>query len=173
MNRYFKCGLIFTSVMMAAFALSSCSSTKDAEKHSKNAAGKIISQPFRDLNLIKTDIPPALAQITDPYATPDVADCDWINYQLSELDKALGPDPIMKAREDQKTLSEQGSELAVEATNDAINSAATGIIPARGIVRKLTGAEKRDKKYNRAIEMGKIRRGYLNGLAEAKKCRGQ
>ncbi len=173
MNRYFKCGLIISSVTMAALALTSCSSSKNAEDGTKNAAGKIISQPFKDLNLIKTDIPPTLAQITDPYATPEVIDCDWINYQLSELDKALGPDPIMKAREDKKTLSEQSSDLAVEATNDAINSAATGIIPARGIVRKLTGADKRDKKLNKAYEMGKIRRGYLNGLAEAKKCHGQ
>ena len=172
MNKSIKRSLITAIALTSIFMIAGCSSTKDAQKHSSDAATRIVTQPFKDLNMIKSDIPPALAQITDPYATPEVVDCHWLNYQLSELDKVLGPDPIRKAR-DERSIGEKGSDLAVEATNDAINSAATGILPARGIIRKLSGADKADKEHRNAIERGKVRRGYLTGIAEAKNCFGK
>jgi hypothetical protein len=49
-------------------------------------------------------------------------------------------------------------------------SAASDVIPFRGWVRKLTGAERHDKLVQSAITAGAVRRAYLKGLGEAKGC---
>jgi len=48
--------------------------------------------------------------------------------------------------------------------------AAEGVIPFRGWVRKLTGAERHDKLVANAIGAGRVRRAYLKGLGEARGC---
>jgi hypothetical protein len=49
-------------------------------------------------------------------------------------------------------------------------SAAQDLIPMRGWVRKLSGAEKHDKLVQSAMASGAIRRAYLKGLGEARGC---
>lgn len=44
------------------------------------------------------------------------------------------------------------------------------MIPFRGWVRKLTGAERYSRKVSAAIAAGAIRRAYLKGLGQAAGC---
>jgi hypothetical protein len=44
------------------------------------------------------------------------------------------------------------------------------MIPLRGWVRKLTGAERHDRLVQSAITSGNVRRAYLKGLGEARGC---
>lgn len=161
--RALSCCIIFLS-------LPACATSSNNESAGE-AASTIASQPFRDLNLIRSEIPPALAQITDPYATSPVIECAWINYQLNELNQVLPPDEIRAASVDERTNSEKSSDAVNEATNSAVSTAASSVMPARGIVRRLSGASRNEKAYNDAVERGKIRRGYLRGLARASRCR--
>lgn len=48
--------------------------------------------------------------------------------------------------------------------------AAEGIVPFRGWVRKLSGAERYAKEVAAAITAGTIRRAYLKGLGQAAGC---
>ncbi len=158
------------------------SSTSSASANSQTTAGsrvnsaakEIVTQPFKDLGFMKKEVPPTLAQITDPYATPEGMDCAWISYQLSQLDIVLPHEAVRASNFDDRSQSERNNEAMAKATNSAMNEAvrgaATSIVPVRGIVRKLSGAEKADSEYNQAIERGKIRRGYLRGLSAAKNC---
>ena len=165
----------FYIMLIASCSLCACASTKNVEsspkdKSNKNSASSFVNQPLHDLGFKKNKIPSALAQITDPYATPEGFDCNAIKYQLTQLDEALGPENIRESNFDDRTLGEKSGELASDAASEAVKSAATGWIPARGLVRKLTGAEKADSSMKKAVELGKIRRGYLRGLSKAKEC---
>ena len=54
--------------------------------------------------------------------------------------------------------------------NDDMRSAAEGVIPFRGWVRKLSGAERYSRDVAAAIAAGTIRRAYLKGIAQAGGC---
>jgi hypothetical protein len=50
------------------------------------------------------------------------------------------------------------------------SGAASDVIPFRGWIRKLSGAEQHDRYVQAAITAGAVRRAYLKGLGEAKGC---
>lgn len=53
-----------------------------------------------------------------------------------------------------------------------VASTITDVIPMRGWVRRLTGAERHDQMVRDAIKAGFVRRGYLKGLYNAGTCEG-
>ena len=52
----------------------------------------------------------------------------------------------------------------------ALQRAAEGAVPFRGWVRKLSGAERQERRVARAIEAGEARRAFLRGLAVGQAC---
>jgi hypothetical protein len=65
-----------------------------------------------------------------------------------------------------ESLGEQGGEAAL----DAIADFASRVIPYRGWVRRLSGAESHQKRMRAAISAGEVRRAYLKGLGEQLRC---
>jgi hypothetical protein len=72
--------------------------------------------------------------------------------------------------ESDEDLLDRGKGMAGDAALSALAGAASDLIPMRGWVRKLTGAEKHDRLVQSAAAAGAIRRGYLKGLGEARGC---
>lgn len=125
--------------------------------------------PLEDLNLRREQIPEILKDVQSPYDLPEEMTCDEIKLRLAELDTVLGPDwdtPIP----DERLRTEKLADSAADATLGAIASEARGLIPFRGIVRKATGAESHEKKYNLAYRIGAQRRAYLKGMGLGKGC---
>ncbi|MGZ5182034.1 MAG: hypothetical protein ACXWC2_16235, partial [Ramlibacter sp.] len=52
----------------------------------------------------------------------------------------------------------------------AVQRTAEGLIPFRGWVRKLSGAERYSKKVAASITAGSVRRGFLKGFAASEHC---
>jgi len=130
------------------------------------------ASPLSDLNLVKVTVPPVLrAAHQQVYALPAVHDCIALATEIHSLDEVLGPDLDLPAPASDKSLAERGSVLAGNAALDAIKSAAEGLIPYRGWVRKLSGAERSSKDVAAAINAGLVRRGFLKGLRQAWDCR--
>lgn len=125
--------------------------------------------PLNDLNLRREPIPELLAKIDNPYDLPHNLDCIQIGRMVGALNGVLGPD-WDTPEPDERLRTEKLADAAADATLDALASEASGLIPFRGIVRKVSGAEKHQKKYNRAYKIGAQRRAYLKGLGEAKNC---
>jgi hypothetical protein len=65
---------------------------------------------------------------------------------------------------------DRGRKAAGGAALGAVASAAQDMIPMRGWVRKLTGAERHDRLVQSAVASGAVRRAYLKGLGEARGC---
>jgi hypothetical protein len=61
-------------------------------------------------------------------------------------------------------------DRAKEEALNAIAGLASDVIPFRGWVRKITGAERHDKTIQQSIAAGAVRRAYLKGLGEARGC---
>jgi hypothetical protein len=145
-------------------------STSDANKDGIAGAAQA---PLRDMNLVRTKIPPVLLEaMADPYARPPgkKISCDTLIMMVAPLDLALGEDVDRRPPEDNEDLLDRSKRMAGSAAFGAMASAAQDLIPMRGWVRKLSGAEKHDKLVQHAVASGAIRRAYLKGLGEARGC---
>jgi hypothetical protein len=126
-----------------------------------------VSAPLRDVNVLRTKIPEVLLRATaDPFARPRRLTCPNLIAMTTELDAALGPD-LDQPAPDEDDLMQRGREGAL----GAVAGVAQDVIPFRGWVRRLTGAERHDKLVQQAILAGAVRRGYLKGLGESKGCK--
>ena len=127
--------------------------------------------PLSDLNLIRAEIPPVLITAQKgPYAVPLKASCEVIAANVQALDEALGPDLDAPLLTSDAGLAERGAEVVGNAAVGALRSAAEGVIPFRGWVRKLTGAERYAREVAAAIAAGTVRRAFLKGLGQAQGC---
>ncbi len=122
--------------------------------------------PLRDVNLLRTKIPEVLLKaMADPYGRPPRPNCASITALILPLNGALGAD-LDEPPVDEDDLMERGRESAL----GFMAGAASGVIPFRGWVRQLSGAERHDKLVTAAITAGAVRRAYLKGLGESRGC---
>ena len=144
-------------LMLTALLLTACAS---GERSVRDAA----TTPLSDLNVVRADIPAVLAAAQKaPYAAPADKGCPALGADVQALDAALGADLDTPATGSNPSLIERGA-------NDALRNAAEGVIPFRGWVRKLSGAERYSREVAAAIAAGTIRRAYLKGIAQAGAC---
>ncbi len=163
------------AVALSAVALGGCMTTRadgspkvqTSKEASRESVTGAVSTPLRDLNVLRTKIPEVLLQATaDPYARPPNTRCQTLIALIRPLNAALGADLDMPSVDEDDLLG-QGREGALGAAASVV---ASEVIPFRGWVRRLTGAERHDQLVQQAITAGAVRRAYLKGLGEARGC---
>lgn len=138
----------------------------EKDKKTEDKAMDIASQPVEDVGLSKKEIPPALKEIVkNPYNLKNINTCSEIIDAVTKVDNALGPD--FDAPKKEKSKSEKREDTATSVAGSVVN----GIIPFRGLVRKISGAEDREKRYNQAVYAGVVRRSFLKGIGLQKRCK--
>lgn len=116
--------------------------------------------PLNDLNLAQDEIPPILLWARDnTYDNTGMEDCEAIRRGIGDLDAVLG--------DDVDTTAPEQDRLSV---GRIARSAVGSLMPFRGIVRELTGANSHEREFRQAIAGGLMRRSYLKGLGEARGC---
>ncbi len=136
-----------------------------------SAVGDAVTSPLSDLNLVRAPIPPVLKEaLKAPYAAPPATDCQALASLVGALDEVLGADLDTPPTPANPGLVERGGKEVGSAATGALKSAAEGLVPFRGWVRKLSGAERYSKEVAAAIAAGTVRRAYLKGLGEARGC---
>jgi hypothetical protein len=149
-------GLTVLLTPMAGVAQKKSSDVHDAEH--------IVTQPARDVGIDKKKVPPLLqAAVEDPYSRASTGSCAQISSAVRALNNILGPDFGNDSAGGGKANIAKIGGAAV------VNS----LIPFRGVVRAVSGAEAADQRYAAAVTAGIARRGYLRGLFEGKNCRGR
>ncbi len=143
-----------------------------ASTEENHSWGDAVTAPLEDLNLKREAIPQILADaIEKPYDLTGLDHCEAIAAEVGKLDALLGKDfdepPPPK---DQSTLTQKGGTAANNAAVGAVRGAARSIIPFRGLVRQVTGADAHQKQVDTAIQAGKVRRAYLKGVGMNKNC---
>ena len=137
-----------------------------ARDQDERAAGRepdaedVAMTPFNDLNLKKDQIHPVLlTAAADPYALPGIVNCKTIEIDIAALDTALGPD-VDVSRPQSDRLS----------TGRVAKSLVASLIPFRGVLRELSGANEHERNQAAAIYAGSIRRGFLKGIGQQQGC---
>jgi len=149
--------------------LVACSKPETAPPVVHQLAGAATT-PLSDLNLLRTKIPAVLlTALHAPYAPPMDGTCAGLAAEVQALDAALGED-LDGPKAPSPSLAERGRAEVDEAAVGAVKSSAEALIPFRGWVRKLTGAERASRQVTRAIAAGIVRRAYLKGLGQAQGC---
>ncbi|WP_182988677.1 MULTISPECIES: hypothetical protein [unclassified Massilia] len=130
--------------------------------------------PLNDLNVVRADIPDVLEQAQKaPYVMPRDATCIVLSVEIRKLDEVLGADLDAPVSDTRPSLMERASTLANEQAINAVQRTAQDLIPFRGWVRKLSGAERYSKKVAAAIAAGSVRRAFLKGVAASQVCQWQ
>ena len=156
------CALIVADcAAMAAEPVAKATESQPADK-----AVEVVEQPLNDLNILQRDVAPVLQRAkAAPYAHVAGDNCQALDAEIQALDAALGPDfdlPGGKGTSLSKKLT--------DATFNLAHSAVSSVIPYRGVVREVTGAEKRARSVNEALLAGTVRRAYLKGYGEMLGC---
>ena len=136
-----------------------------------NGMGGVVASPFRDFNVMRAKIPPPLqAARSKPYNTKGLNSCQAVLDEVSELDLVLGPDVDTPDIEVRRSMYVRGADMAASTAIDAVRSAANHFIPMRGTIRKITGADRAEKKVKQAVLAGQIRRGFLKSYGMQHNC---
>ena len=156
-----------------ALFLAGCASPDTARWAAKEGVQlqKAIEAPLADLNLVQDKIPAVLlAAVKAPYALPSQRACPDLSNEVRALDDALGADLDTPPTLANPGLVERGSGMVGDAANGALMGAAQSVIPFRGWVRKLDGAERHSKEVAAAIAAGYVRRAFLKGVGQTLNC---
>lgn len=137
-----------------------------------NSWGDAAMAPLEDLNLKREQIPLILQDsVNKPYDLTGLDRCDAIAREVRKLDALLGKDfdepPPPK---DDSSMADKSGKMANNAAVGAVRGASRSIIPFRGLVRQMTGADAHAKEVDTAIQAGKVRRAYLKGVGMNKNC---
>jgi hypothetical protein len=171
------------SILVCAplLCLVACASTPPAPNASANhdpasnnnqtsqKIGDAITSPLSDLNLIQNAIPQVLLDAQNaPYAPVTPMTCASIAAAVVALDDALGPD--LDAPGHEQSWSEKGSGAVEKAGVSALRHTTEGILPFRGLIRKITGAERYSEKVAQSVAAGIVRRAFLKGVGQVNHC---
>jgi hypothetical protein len=154
-------------LVSAALSLTQAQAAPPGEKAQDTGTtmGDAVTQPLADVNLKRRTVPPELAAIlANPYALNGVRTCRQIIAEVRKMDAALGDD-VDRIEVDPLTRKRRDGAAAV--TRGVISS----LIPFRSLIREVSGARAAEQDYREAIFAGVIRRGFLKGYGQARRCR--
>jgi len=164
----------FLAASLATLSLVGCASGPDTAKGAAKEGvqlQKAVEAPLADLNLVQDKIPAVLlAAVKAPYALPSQRECAALANEVRALDGELGADLDTPATASDPGLLERGGNMIGDAANDALRGAAESVIPFRGWIRKLDGAERHSKEVAAAIAAGSVRRAFLKGVGQTLGC---
>lgn len=120
-----------------------------------------ITQPLSDINLRSKDIP-LILQVAEkaPYELSSLGGCKAVEIEIGRLEDVLGPDA--NAPPDKDGLVNKGLKLG--------GNMLGGLVPFRGLVRQISGANAERAKWQSAIYAGVTRRSFLKGYMQGLGC---
>ncbi len=157
-----------------ALALAGCGTTGDSMGRGaikvRDGLGDAVSAPLEDFNIKRHEIPPVLLRAeVNAYDLARMKSCEAVAAEVGSLDDALGPD-LDEPPPPPGTPEQQRADLAAKTTLDVVRDGAHSVVPFRGWVRRLTGAERHSKAVQEAIRAGSERRAYLKGIGMRMDC---
>ena len=164
-RRCFSCNFAAIATPVLLIVLAGCASS------TATRIGTAATVPLTDLNVAQEDIPAVLLTAREhPYQVPASQNCVAISLEIRELDEVLGADLDAPVSSADPSLARRASSLVQDQAMGALQRTAEGLIPFRGWVRKLSGAERHSKHVSACIAAGSVRRAFLKGFATSEHC---
>jgi hypothetical protein len=127
----------------------------------------IATKPLKDMNIMKKKIPPELeAMMEEPYSLKGIRYCRHYIAEVRAIDEMLGPDV-----DSAEALAEKKKQTPAEFAFGATEAIAGSLIPFTGVIRFISGAQKRERYAQAAVYAGTVRRSFLKGMGRAKGCK--
>ena len=153
---------IFISVCVSAC---STGNTADTRRGVSGAA----AIPFRDVGLIRPEIPLLLRSLMYPYSTATLGGgCPIVAREIAQLDSVLGPESYQPGPN--RNAWDRSGDFVEEQTITAAESTAQDLIPFRSWVRRISGASRAEREALRAVANGQQRRTFLRGYGASLGC---
>lgn len=152
---------VATPLLIVAVALAACSTSEPARLEPRNDVKRAVQQPLHDLSLLRSEPAPTLRRAAAaPYALPTPVECGSLGAEIATLDAHLGRDVDLET-------PKSGNDAEV-----IVAGAVGGLVdlPFGGIVRRISGAEKRDRERRQIILASIARRAFLKGASAALSC---
>jgi hypothetical protein len=156
------------TLLAAALCLSlvACSSGRTAD--TRRGVGGAAYIPFRDVGLIRPEIPLLLRNLQYPYSTAALSNCAAVTHEIAELDAVLGPESYQPGPN--RNAWDRSGDFMEEQTIEAAQSTAQDLIPFRSWVRRISGASAAEREALRAVANGQQRRTFLRGYGASLGC---
>lgn len=100
----------------------------------------------------------------DPYSLAGLGKCAAIIQEITELNDVLGADVNERVDKDRAKKRE---ETAGRVAGNVVGS----VIPFRGLIGEVTGANAERRRYALAVYAGTVRRGFLKGIGLERGCK--
>ena len=127
-------------------------------------ADDVVLSPLSDVNLRKKAVPPVLmAALADPYSTNGLKSCTGYTTAILGLDAALGDDIDV-------VQDKTGDEKMGNGAGSLAKAVIGSLIPFRGVIREVSGANGQQRAWERALYAGAVRRAFLKGMGQSKGC---
>ncbi len=153
---------IFAALSTAALAVSATAYAQQGAPEDstiKDTANQV-TEPFDG-----KEAPPKLLAIQgDPYSLAGLGKCSALIREVTELNEVLGPDVNEVVDKDREKKRE-------ETAGRVAGSLAGSIIPFRGLIGEVTGANAERRRYAAAVYAGTVRRGFLKGVGLQRGCK--
>jgi hypothetical protein len=155
----------FAAAALALLVGSCASRTEDTRDGIADAA----RTPFRDVGLIRPEIPVMLRTLDYPYSTVTLAPgCSAVAYEIAQLDAILGTESFQPGPD--RNIWDRGGDFVENQAIDAMVGTAQDLIPFRSWVRRLSGASEAEREALRAFANGQQRRTFLRGYGASLGC---
>ena len=157
MVRYLLAGLsVFLLALPAALHAQAGAPEESTVKDTANQ----VTEPFDG-----KEAPAKLVAIQgDPYSLAGLGKCAAIIREVTELNEVLGPDV-------NETVDKDREKKREETAGRVAGSLAGSIIPFRGLIGEVTGANAERRRYAAAVYAGTVRRGFLKGVGLQRGCK--
>lgn len=156
--------ILAAGLLVVAIASCGTGRTSDTRRGVSDAA----YVPFRDVGLIRPEIPLLLRNLQYPYATATLSDCSAVVDAIAQLDAVLGPESYQPGPN--RNVWDRSGDFVEEQTIQAARDTAADLVPFRSWVRRISGASRAERDALRAVANGQQRRTFLRGYGASLGC---
>ena len=154
------------AMVALSVGLAACSSGRTADTRRGVTGAAAI--PFRDVGLIRPEIPLLLRGLNYPYATATLSDCAAVTREIGQLDAVLGQESYQPGPN--RNIWDRSGDFVEDQTIQAAEDTAGDLIPFRSWVRRISGASRAERDALRAFANGQQRRTFLRGYGASLGC---
>jgi hypothetical protein len=149
----------------------SAKASREAFEETRSGLMEAAESPLRDFNMVQKAIPAVLTEAEKaPYDARGLDSCKAITDQVVALDLALGPDVDTPNIEKIRDPYARSAQFVADSALDAVKDVTTHIIPARNVIRRITGANRYERNVRTAVLAGAVRRGFLKAYGMMHAC---
>lgn len=156
----------FAVLLAVCVGVVACSTGRTADTRRGVTGAATI--PFRDVGLMRPEIPLVLRNLQYPYSTATLTNCAAVTHEISQLDGALGPESYQPGPN--RNIWDRSGDFVEDQAIQAAADTAEDLIPFRSWVRRISGASRAERDALRAVANGQQRRTFLRGYGASLAC---